>query len=548
MRYVPRTRLVFLGAVNGLILVHIIAYYVFGRKGLGCIDFFGLATFAGKGQLTAGTLFLAGLFLLTLLFGRVFCGWGCHFAFFQDFLSHTLNRAGIKIPFRRGRTEFIIPPLLVFITLAYPILVWWRTRGAPKKISVDLSYPDLWHLLPGAKGMLLLLLIDVVLLTLLFGGRAFCRFVCPYGLLLKPLHALSPTRVTKVGDCSGCGSCATACPVGVPLKREIETFEVIHDLNCMNCGDCVAACPTGSIALRPTRRAYTRAFERIAIRLKEPFWVDIVLVSSAVVGLFLFRGKDVGDFLAVGMGLICGASVVIAIRPSHLVRLGKKGAKQYVMRTTSGAMAAFLIAGIAAQGVSRYALWEGNRQFKRGDRDAMLRTYAMAVPSVRFLRPAAFYLEDFGRRANHIEEELVTIGDESLLAANWPDAVRAYQSAVELDPTRTAVFGNLGTAYLKSGNFWAAAQNYLRVLETDPNDLVALYHLAVTRIELKEFDDAVGIVERILNIDTEGTAYELIMGNPLFHLLERNPDYRRSMSAYSLLHPSSATKYQGGNP
>ena len=44
---------------NGIILLHILAYYVFDRKTIGCVDFFGLATFLGIGQVTAGTVFLA---------------------------------------------------------------------------------------------------------------------------------------------------------------------------------------------------------------------------------------------------------------------------------------------------------------------------------------------------------------------------------------------------------------------------------------------------------------------------------------------------------
>lgn len=102
-------RLAFLGVVNGVILLHVLAYYGLGRREVGCVDFFGLATFAGKGQITAGTIFLAGLFLLTLLLGRVFCGWGCHFAFFQDLLARVLELVDFQVPFRRSRAELIIP-------------------------------------------------------------------------------------------------------------------------------------------------------------------------------------------------------------------------------------------------------------------------------------------------------------------------------------------------------------------------------------------------------------------------------------------------------
>ena len=69
----PRKRLFLLGIVNGIILLHIVAYYVLDLEGIGCIDFFGLNTFIGNGQITAGTVFLALTILITLLFGRIFC-------------------------------------------------------------------------------------------------------------------------------------------------------------------------------------------------------------------------------------------------------------------------------------------------------------------------------------------------------------------------------------------------------------------------------------------------------------------------------------------
>ena len=179
VKHIPTIRLAFLTLVNTLIIYHIYVYYILDQRSVGCVDFFGLATFAGKGQITAGTVFLGVLILLTLLLGRIFCGWGCHFALFQDLLVRLFDKLKIRLPFRRSRLEWILPPVLFVVTLLYPILAWWRHSGLPKDVSVDLGYPDVWHLLPGLKGVVLILVVDVVVLTVLFGSRAFCRYVCP---------------------------------------------------------------------------------------------------------------------------------------------------------------------------------------------------------------------------------------------------------------------------------------------------------------------------------------------------------------------------------
>jgi polyferredoxin len=82
---------------------------------------------------------------------------------------------------------------LLLVTIGFPVIRYWAEHGAPARLSTDLSYPEVWHLLPGWKGSILMLVVDAVALTLVFGKRAFCRYVCPYGLLLR--HSMqSPQR------------------------------------------------------------------------------------------------------------------------------------------------------------------------------------------------------------------------------------------------------------------------------------------------------------------------------------------------------------------
>ncbi len=532
-----RYRLWVLLAVNSVIIFHVVLYYALDRTSIGCIDFFGLATFLGKGQVTAGTLFLGIIILATLFLGRVFCGWGCHFALFQDVLGKLFDRIGVRVPFRRSRMELVVPPILFFVTLFYPIVSWWREHGIPTNATIDLAYPEVWHLLPGLKGVLLILLVDVVALTLLFGRRAFCRLLCPYGLFLKIFHALSPVRVVKVGACSGCGTCARSCPVEVPIKLEIERFGVIRDLNCMNCGDCVAACPDGTLAMKATRLAYTHAFAQGYSPRKQFLWADALLLITTAAGLLLYRGREFGDFLAAGMGLVLGATVVSAIQPQRLAlsRVSTRLTKRKV-RALAAIVASYLVLGIIGQALGIAFLERGASRLAANDYQRSVHAYSKGIAVAEIVRPFTFYLHDFDDRATSHVSALLARADDLMRASAWKDAELLYRAALEMNNAPIAGHGNLGTALFKQGKYWEAAGCYLVVLGYDPNDLVALYHLAMTRIQLGQYDVAIDIVQKILQIDTEGNAYKLIRENPLFHLLSNDERYRKAMMYYKPRH------------
>ncbi len=49
----------------------------------------------------------------------------------------------------------------------------------------------------------------------LFIGRPYCRYLCPYGALLRPLSRLSRWHVRiPPEECINCRLCADACPYG----------------------------------------------------------------------------------------------------------------------------------------------------------------------------------------------------------------------------------------------------------------------------------------------------------------------------------------------
>jgi polyferredoxin len=77
----------------------------------------------------------------------------------------------------------------------------------------------------------------------LFISRAWCRYVCPWGLLMSLLHRYSRLKVRAVGACNNCGTCVTACRVGAVEPGRVRTE------HCQFCFACVDACPQGAITV-----------------------------------------------------------------------------------------------------------------------------------------------------------------------------------------------------------------------------------------------------------------------------------------------------------
>ena len=77
----------------------------------------------------------------------------------------------------------------------------------------------------------------VLVVAALFVGRAWCRYLCPWGYLMGCLHRVSRLRVVAGENCNSCGACQRSCRVGA-----ISDGQVVVD-RCQMCLSCVDNCP-----------------------------------------------------------------------------------------------------------------------------------------------------------------------------------------------------------------------------------------------------------------------------------------------------------------
>jgi len=223
--------------------------------------FFQLDPLAAIGtMLTTHTLYRPLLWalvtvVLTIVFGRFFCGWICPFGSLHQFVGFLGNRkksAADMIELNKYRKaqgiKYCI--LVVFLfTAAFPSLaaslqtglldpISFVTRSfnlvlvaiADRAVYVTSSTPRFYE---GA-WLIFALFLTAVLLNLLI-PRFYCRFVCPLGALFGVINRFAVWRIGKNENrCVNCNLCERHCEGGCEPAGTIRTSECVLCFNCLD--------------------------------------------------------------------------------------------------------------------------------------------------------------------------------------------------------------------------------------------------------------------------------------------------------------------------
>lgn len=151
-----------------------------------------------------------------LFFGRAYCGGACPHGALQDLLL----LKEIKIPRWLDRSLSMIAYIYLGLAVLFAVTdsAFLICKYDPFVPFFRLTGPFYMFITGG-----------IFVLLSLFIGRPYCRFICPYGALLKPLSLVSREKVTITpGKCIVCNLCEDSCPFGAinkpekPAKRKLK--------------------------------------------------------------------------------------------------------------------------------------------------------------------------------------------------------------------------------------------------------------------------------------------------------------------------------------
>ena len=95
-------------------------------------------------------------------------------------------------------------------------------------------------------GNALYYLVGIVFAFLFQDNRAFCKYLCPITVFLKPMSYFSLLRVHCDEDkCVHCGKCLQVCPMNVEVNK--ETRKRKNGTECILCYECTKVCPSKAL-------------------------------------------------------------------------------------------------------------------------------------------------------------------------------------------------------------------------------------------------------------------------------------------------------------
>ncbi len=199
-----------------LLTIFAVAWFGFVRKGcvcpIGSIQNVTEAAFTGLAiPWTVAAFFMLPL-VVALFFGRVFCSSVCPLGAIQDLFTRRGTQQPTWVDASFGLLAYLYLGLAVmYAALSGPYII---CEYDPFVSMFRLGGPSYMLVLGG-----ILLLIGVVV------GRPYCRFFCPYGVLLRLLSRFSwrKIRITPA-ECINCRLCEKSCPFGaikLPTHQEV---------------------------------------------------------------------------------------------------------------------------------------------------------------------------------------------------------------------------------------------------------------------------------------------------------------------------------------
>ncbi|MFZ2967694.1 MAG: cytochrome c oxidase accessory protein CcoG [Sulfuricurvum sp.] len=268
-------------------------------------------------------LLFIGIFGITVLGGRVFCGWMCPQTIFRvvyrDLIETKLLGLRKRIKNKQQEPDYSkmenkikrLVAILIWTGLSFIAaadLMWYFVP--PEDFLAYIQNPSEHLVLVGTVvGIVLFLVYDVIFLQ-----ENFCVYVCPYSRIQSVLYdddtvmaVYNPNRggeiynenkeklftkqkdllsVNTNAECTTCESCVTVCPTHIDIRKGLQ-------LECINCLECVDACTEvmGKLG-KPSLVEWSSEKETLYMQGKTNYfrpkilgYITILVIVSIVLGM-----------------------------------------------------------------------------------------------------------------------------------------------------------------------------------------------------------------------------------------------------------------------
>ena len=220
--------------------------------------------------------FLLGIAFVTVIFGRIWCGWLCPQTVLLDLSQSIAQLFGTK---KLKKIQiFLLIPLSALVSMT---MIWYFVPPAETLKTLFVSTTIT---------VFFLVLWIAVFLELAFLGRRFCTSICPYAMLQNALFdketLVIEYDVSRDATCMKCDECVRVCPVGIDIKKGLNSA-------CIACAECIDACRVLS------EKRGMPPFPNYKGRIVRPkaFWLGGATAAAGTALFLLLWSRPPVDFL-----------------------------------------------------------------------------------------------------------------------------------------------------------------------------------------------------------------------------------------------------------
>ena len=242
-----------------------------------------------------------GLFLVTALLGRVWCGWACPQTVFLDHVFRRVERwlEGDAVARRKLDAAPWTPLKVLRRGLKQAVFLILSAVITHLFLAYFVSLPELWNMMRHAPGehwsafLFVAIATGILYFNFAWFREQLCLVICPYGRLQSVLiddnslvigydakrgEPRAKAGTPNAGACIDCNRCVQVCPTGIDIRQGLQ-------IECIACAACIDACdevmtkvkrPTGLI-----RYDSTAGFTGGRTRWLRPrLWLYAILLAA----------------------------------------------------------------------------------------------------------------------------------------------------------------------------------------------------------------------------------------------------------------------------